>query len=246
MYKIPPRASSKGYKYAAACRPARARCAPQKCTHAVCERIATTTTTTTAAATQGGGLGRQQLSLDRADAHHRAGPAPLPAFRAGERYAPHPPPARLGPERAGELTSPTTFVCTRTRPTRRLVRGVPVRPGRQLGRARPGLEPVLCRQARERKRYAHRGRPRTQNGAPRGHGSRETLSRPQPLLLRARLIRAAHQPPPYHGRRPWSALLPGQHVFVGMGFQERTDAFDFNVTIQDHFKCVSLRPSKRA
>ena len=31
-----------------------------------------------------------------------------------------------------------------------------------------------------------------------------------------------------------------------MGFQERTDAFDFNVTIQDHFKCVSLRPSKRA
>ena len=30
MYKIPPRASSKGYKYAAACRPARACCAPQR------------------------------------------------------------------------------------------------------------------------------------------------------------------------------------------------------------------------
>ena len=32
----------------------------------------------------------------------------------------------------------------------------------------------------------------------------------------------------------------GQHSFIGLGFQERTTAFDFNVCLQDHIKHVDM------
>ena len=32
----------------------------------------------------------------------------------------------------------------------------------------------------------------------------------------------------------------GRYAFVGMGFQDRGDSFDFNVTLQDHFKYVKI------
>jgi hypothetical protein len=31
----------------------------------------------------------------------------------------------------------------------------------------------------------------------------------------------------------------GRHAFVGLGFQDRGDAFDLNVTLSDHFKSIS-------
>ena len=32
------------------------------------------------------------------------------------------------------------------------------------------------------------------------------------------------------------SLCSGRHAFVGLGFQDRGDAFDFNVSLMEHFK----------
>ena len=35
-------------------------------------------------------------------------------------------------------------------------------------------------------------------------------------------------------------IIAGRHAFIGMGFTDRGDSFDFNVALQDHFKYVDL------
>ena len=36
-------------------------------------------------------------------------------------------------------------------------------------------------------------------------------------------------------------IIAGRHAFIGMGFTDRGDSFDFNVALQDHFKYVDCR-----
>ena len=35
-------------------------------------------------------------------------------------------------------------------------------------------------------------------------------------------------------------VFSGRHAFIGVGFADRGDSFDFNVAISDHFKWVDI------
>ena len=51
------------------------------------------------------------------------------------------------------------------------------------------------------------------------------------------VLRLVHESGACPPRRCITHHHTGKHAFIGMGFTDRGDAFDFTVALQDHFKC---------